>query len=312
MGAAGVGGAGRRGRAAGVAAAGVRTGRGRRAVAVVLAVALPVFAVGMASVPEYVVTLASASGVESATGMCWVGLNAVGTGLLAAVAVSLRRSWAGRCPRCGRRHGGDRYGVLVRPAASVASRRTRAAVFVCVGGLVPWAGVKTVWTLGGSALGVSAAGWRAANSGDSAVARALASVGVDVTVLAAALGVFLLLGLLYPWGQVFPRWTLPLAGRRVPRLLPLLPAWVVGAGLSLYGTVLVLYAPLSALGLLPAVRPSAPFTTRSGVTWMVLFGGLAFAGLGYGLLAAARSYTARTRPLCATAARPATVPTAAG
>jgi len=96
----------------------------------------------------------------------------------------------------------------------------------------------------------------------------------------------------------------------VPRLLPLLPAWVVGAGLSLYGTVLVLYAPLSALGLLPGVRPSAPFTTRSGLTWMVLFGGLAFAGLGYGLLAAARSYTARTRPLCA-AARPATVPTAA-
>jgi hypothetical protein len=45
---------------------------------------------------------------------------------------------------------------------------------------------------------------------------------------------------------------------------------------------------------------------------MVLFGGLAFAGLGYGLLAAARSYTARTRPLCATAARPATVPAAAG
>src|SRR5690348_16457473 len=100
---------------AGVAAAGVRARRGRRAVAVVLAVALPVFAVGMASVPEYVVTLASASGVESATGLCWVGLNAVGTGLLAAVAVSLRRSWAGRCPRCGRRHGGDRYGVLVRP-----------------------------------------------------------------------------------------------------------------------------------------------------------------------------------------------------
>ncbi|WP_333761806.1 hypothetical protein [Streptomyces sp. IBSBF 2390] len=104
---------------------------------------------------------------------------------------------------------------------------------------------KTIWTLGGSALGVTAEGRRDAGDAGSGMSHALSSVGIDVTVLAAALGVFLLLGLLCPWGQVFPRWTPALSGRRVPRLLPLVPAWVVGAGLSLYGTVLVVYAPLS-------------------------------------------------------------------
>ncbi|MFF4583666.1 hypothetical protein [Streptomyces sp. NPDC001389] len=34
---------------------------------------------------------------------------------------------------------------------------------------------------------------------------------------------------------------------------------------------------------------------------MVEFGGLAFAGLGIGLIVAARSYAARTHPVCAAA-----------
>ncbi|GAB2604827.1 hypothetical protein GCM10027168_42200 [Streptomyces capparidis] len=34
------------------------------------------------------------------------------------------------------------------------------------------------------------------------------SWGLDATVLLAALGVFLLWGLVRPWGQTFPRWTL--------------------------------------------------------------------------------------------------------
>ncbi|WP_234320322.1 hypothetical protein [Streptomyces sp. SBT349] len=290
-------------------AAGLATTRalarpGRLAVALALVAAIPVFAVGMASVPEYLVTVASLSGLESATGLTWVLLNAVGTGLLAMVALAHRRRLAGRCPRCATRHGGDHHGPLVHPPASVASRRTRVTVYLFMCGLLPWAGVKTIWTLGGDALSVTAEGWRDATDGDSDVARALSSVGIDVTVLAAALGIFLLLGLLYPWGQVFPRWTPPLAGRRVPRMLPLLPAWTIAGGLSLYGSVLVIYAPLSALGWAPRVEPAVPFTSQSGITWMVLFGGLAFGGLGFGLIAAARSYAARTHPVCATAQHP--------
>ncbi len=76
-------------------------------------------------------------------------------------------------------------------------------------------------------------------------------------------------------------------------------------GLSVYGVALLVYAPLSAAGVLPRMEASGAFTTGSGVTWMVALGGLAFGGLGFGLVAAARSYAARTRPVCARAATPA-------
>ncbi|AQW46764.1 hypothetical protein ACIQPP_08900 [Streptomyces violaceusniger] len=275
--------------------------RGRVAVAAVLAVAVPVFAMGMASLPAYVVTLASLSGVESATGFAHVLLNTVGLGLLLLVGVSHRRRLRGRCPRCGAGHTGDGSGPLVHPPASVASRRTRIQVYLLMCGLLPWAVVKTIWTLGGDALSVTAEKWREENAGGSGVAKALVSVGIDVTVLAALAGIFLLLGLMYPWVQVFPRWTLLLTGRRVPRLLPLLPAWLSAIGLSVYGVVLVIYAPLSAADVLPRIAPDGAFTSSAGITWMVLFGGPAFGGLGFGLIAAARSYAARTRPVCAIA-----------
>ncbi|MGW0771025.1 hypothetical protein [Streptomyces sp. NPDC002676] len=169
-------------------------------------------------------------------------------------------------------------------------------------GLLPWAGLKTIWTLGGDALGVSADDWQRTTSvGASGPSKAAASLGIDVTVLAAMVGVFLLLGLLYAWGQVFPRWTLALSGRRVPRLLPLIPAWLTGIPLTMYGAVLIVMAPLMAVGVLPEIKPSPPFTTSSGITWFVEFGGLAFGGLGLGLVVAARSYAARTHPVCASA-----------
>ncbi|MFJ2864435.1 hypothetical protein [Kitasatospora sp. NPDC087314] len=100
---------------------------------------------------------------------------------------------------------------------------------------------------------------------------------------------------------MFPRWTLFLSGRRVPRLLPLIPAWLTGIPLTMYGAVLTVMAPLMAVGVLPRSKPSPPFTSGSGTTWMVEFGGLAFGGLGIGLVVAARSYAARTRPVCSSA-----------
>ncbi|MER6026254.1 hypothetical protein [Streptomyces sp. NPDC001851] len=74
-----------------------------------------------------------------------------------------------------------------------------------------------------------------------------------------------------------------------------------GIPLAMYGAVLVVMAPLMAVGVLPEIKPSGPFTTRSGITWMVEFGGLACAVLGLGLVVAARSYAARTSPVCASA-----------
>ncbi|MFG2992362.1 hypothetical protein ACGFZK_24265 [Streptomyces sp. NPDC048257] len=275
--------------------------RGRVTVAAALILAVPVFVMGMASLPAHFVTLASFSGVDSATGLAQTVMNAVGAALLILVGMSYRRRLRGRCPRCGQDHAGGFDGPLAHPGPSIALKRTRVLVCLLMCGLLPWAGVKTIWTLGGDAIGVTAQGWREMNAGESELAKALASVGIDVTVLAAMAAIFLLLGLLYPWGQVFPRWTLILSGRRVPRLLPLLPAWLSSVGLSVYGVVLLIYAPLSATGVLPKLKPSGAFTTSSGITWMVAFGGLAFTGLGFGLIAAARSYSARTLPICASA-----------
>ncbi|GAA3082842.1 hypothetical protein GCM10020000_81120 [Streptomyces olivoverticillatus] len=79
--------------------------------------------------------------------------------------------------------------------------RTRVAVYLLMCGLLPWAGSKTIWTLGGNALGVAGDDWqRTATVGSSGPAKATASAGIDVTVLAAMVGIFLLLGLLYVWG----------------------------------------------------------------------------------------------------------------
>ncbi|MGE7386385.1 hypothetical protein ACQKM2_13010 [Streptomyces sp. NPDC004126] len=273
---------------------------GRAAVATALVVTLPVFVVGMTGLPIHFVTLATLSGIESATGLVQVLLNTAGAALLLLVGLSWQRRLRGDCPRCGRTHTGPADGPLAHPAPSRASRRTRVAVYVLMGGLVPWAGVKTVWTLGGDALGVAGEDWRRiTTAGASGPAKATASAGIDVTVLAATVGIFLLLALLYAWGQVFPRWTTVLAGRRVPRLLPLVPAWLTGVPLMLYGAVLIVMAPLTAVGVLPEIPPSPPYTSSSGIVWTAGFGGLAFAGLGTGLVVAARSYAARTRPVCA-------------
>ncbi|MFC5828319.1 hypothetical protein [Nonomuraea insulae] len=177
-----------------------------------------------------------------------------------------------------------------------ASFRVRVAVCLLLCGLVPWAGVKTVWTLGGDALGVSGQAWmRGVESDGDAVYRALAAVGVDLTVLAASLGVFLALGLVHRWGMVFPRWTLLLSGRRVPALLPLVPAWGVGSCLGVYGVVLLVMVPLSLAGVIPRFAPPAPFTSSGDVTWMILFGGLAFGGLGGALVVGAWSYLRRVK-----------------
>ncbi|MFF4615973.1 hypothetical protein [Nonomuraea jabiensis] len=167
-------------------------------------------------------------------------------------------------------------------------------MYLLLCGLVPWAAVKTVWTLGGDALGVQGEAWlRGVDSDGDAVYQALAAVGVDLTVLAALLGVFLALGLVHRWGMVFPRWTLFLAGRRVPAFLPLVPAWVVGLCLGGYGVVLLVMAPLSLVGVISRFTPPAPFTSSEDVTWMILFGGLAFGGLGGALVVGAWSYGRR-------------------
>ncbi|MFF4189333.1 hypothetical protein ACFYZ9_39740 [Streptomyces sp. NPDC001691] len=79
---------------------------GRVAVATALILALPVFVVGINGLPIYFVTLATLSGIESATGLAQVLLNTVAAALLLLVVASYRRRLRGACPRCGQPHAG--------------------------------------------------------------------------------------------------------------------------------------------------------------------------------------------------------------
>ena len=73
-----------------------------------------------------------------------------------------------------------------------------------------------------------------------------------------------------------------LAGRRVPRFLPLVPARIVAPTLALYGTGSAIYA------------------LAAGYTLIGLGGAasLAFGAYGWALAVAAVSYQRRSRPVC--------------
>jgi hypothetical protein len=106
------------------------------------------------------------------------------------------------------------------------------------------------------------------------------------------LAVFLLLGLVRPWGMVFPRWTILLAGRRVPRFLPIIPVWLIAPTFVLYGLGAAVYVGLVMGGVLR-------WHGHSGVGAVAVIGWampISFAGYGLALTVCAVSYQLRTRP----------------
>jgi hypothetical protein len=179
---------------------------------------------------------------------------------------------------------------LVRSSSGGATTRTRRTAYGLLLGLLPWASVKLLWGFGGSALGVTGGEWRESMDASdvSALSRLLERFGLDITVLAALVGVLLVLALLQRWGLQLPRWLL------------LLPAWIGGVSLTLYGVPLAVWGVLTLTGVTPAAADAGPFTP-SGLAWMVLFGGAAFGGLGTALAIGAYSYQRRSQPVCATA-----------
>lgn len=106
------------------------------------------------------------------------------------------------------------------------------------------------------------------------------------------LAVFLLLGLVRPWGMTFPRWTILLAGRRVPRFLPIVPVWLIAPTFVLYGLGAAVYVGLVMGG---ALR----WHGRTGFGALAYIGvamPISFAGYGLALIVCAVSYQLRTRP----------------
>jgi hypothetical protein len=86
-----------------------------------------------------------------------------------------------------------------------------------------------------------------------------------------------------------------LRGRRVPRLLLLVPALLGTATLAPYGVVGVVDLVLATVGLVPVAR--GDFATDRDALLVSWIGLGAFAVYGASLAVAARSYWRRTRPV---------------
>jgi hypothetical protein len=227
-----------------------------------------------------VITLVFEQKVDDPVAAASEALAALGVGLLAAMARSGRPSGRAVGP----------------PAPSPAPRSARWAAYTGALAFVPYAAMKTTWAVGGTFAGTSGAEMRAIaeRNGASGLWLTLESWGIDATALLAALGIFLLFGLVRPWGQVFPRWTLVLHGRRVPRWLPLTPAVLGSATLAPYGVAGIGYVALATAG--AVTIPRGDFHTSADALLVSWIGLSAFGVYGIALIVAARSYWLRTRP----------------
>jgi len=228
-----------------------------------------------------VITLMAGQGVDSRVATANRSLAAAGALLLAATARADQRPTT----------------VITAPTPSLAPLRVQRAACAGTVAFLPYAAMKLIWVSGGTFAGVSGKEMIAISkrNGASGIWLTLESWGLDVTVLLAALGVFLLWGLVRPWGQVFPRWTLFLHGRRVPRWLPLTPALIGAATLAPYGVLGLGYCALAAVGVVTMRQGDFPSSEDALLAGWV--GIVAFAVYGVALTIAARSYWLRTRPI---------------
>jgi hypothetical protein len=140
--------------------------------------------------------------------------------------VSYARRSGDACLYCGRRDGPEGW-----TSPENAARWGRIAVYVAM--LVPvlYALTRYAWALG-FPLGMSHEYWRwGQERGEWISGLFLANFGL--------VGAALMLGLVQRWGEVFPRWMIGLAGRRVPIALAVVPASIMSvlfivAGITLW------------------------------------------------------------------------------
>jgi hypothetical protein len=135
----------------------------------------------------------------------------VGGFLWLAATISYARRSVGACQYCGRRDGPEGW-----TSSDNARRWGRIAVFVAMAPPVLYALTRIAWALG-IPLGMSEAALRSGQE---------SGIWIGGLSLAAfcLVGAALMLGLVQRWGEVFPRWMIGLAGRKVPIGLALIPA----------------------------------------------------------------------------------------
>lgn len=206
----------------------------------------------------------------------------VGGFLWLAATVSYARRSGDACLYCGRRDGPEGW-----RSPNEAARWGRIAVYVSMVAPVFYALTRYAWALG-FALGMSEEDLRRGQ------ASGMWTAGLFLATFGLA-GVVLTFGLVQRWGEVFPRWMIGLAGRRVPISLAVVPASFVSV-LALVGGIVV----WSQLGRMVA-RLAAGGADGIGIFWGLLSGVggiLLFPVWGIALAAAALAYYYRRRSPC--------------
>ena len=139
-----------------------------------------------------------------------------------AATISYARRSGDACLYCGRRDGPEGW-----QSPNNAARWGRIAVYVSIVPPVFYAFTRYAWALG-FPLGMSEEYWRRGQESGLWIAGLfLANFGL--------VGALLMLGLVQRWGEVFPRWMIGLAGRRVPIALAVVPAALVSVLLIVGG-----------------------------------------------------------------------------
>ena len=157
----------------------------------------------------------------------------VGGFLWIAATVSYARRSGDACLYCGRRDGPEGW-----TSPDNARRWGRIAVYVAMAVPVVYAATRYAWALG-IPLGMSQEYWRQGQErGEWISGLFLANF--------ALVGALLMLGLVQRWGEMFPRWMIGLAGRRVPIALAVVPAAIMSVLLIVGGiTILSTYTRMA-------------------------------------------------------------------
>lgn len=185
--------------------------------------------------------------------------------LAATLSYARRSSYA--CLYCGRRDGPEGW-----TSPNKAARWSRMAVYVAMVAPIFYALTRYAWALG-FPLGMSEVQFRLGQESGKWVLGAL-FLGNFCLV-----GAVIMLGLVQRWGEVFPRWMIGLAGRRVPIALAVVPAALVSVLLIVGGIGI-----WSGLGqMVTASVPVAEIIFQLGPTLLFPVWGLALAvaTLGY-------------------------------
>ncbi len=200
---------------------------------------------------------------------------------LAATVAYARRS-GNACLYCGRSDEAPRW-----QSQESAARWGRITVYVAMIAPILYALIRYAWAAG-IPLGMTQEHWQAGQERGTWVSGLfLASFGL--------VGAVLMLGLVQTWGEVFPRWMIGLAGRRVPIALAVVPAALV--------SVVVFVGGIAIWSALPEMTANLAGTGVQGsaLAWGIIFlvgPTLLFPLWGVALAVATLGYYFRRRGPC--------------